>query len=262
MRVLTVFAHPIPGSFCHAVRDRFLEGLREAGHQVDLADLYAEKFDPVLRAEDMAVYVDENVPGLFERMHVREKVVAQAGSPILRALARRWIRNRSDAEVAAAIRARTPKDVLRAQERVAMADGLAFISPVYWLGFPAIMKGWVERVLGYGTAYRLDASGWDGHASGRVPLLRKRKALVINTTFFREDDYEPELARAMRTTIDSWALRYPGVAHVEHRYLWAVEAVGPEIRRKYLEDVFALGRDFDVSGAAPRPPRSPQVEAR
>ena len=31
MRVLTVYAHPNPTSFCHAVLDRFTGGLEDAG---------------------------------------------------------------------------------------------------------------------------------------------------------------------------------------------------------------------------------------
>ncbi len=245
MKVLTVYAHPDPHSFCHAVLERFLKGLRDAGHAVDLADLYAEKFDPVFRANDMAFYLDESIPGFVEQMKLREKVVEQAGGPLLRFLARLWMRNKTDTELAAAIRAHRPKDVVRAQKRVLEADGLAFIAPVYWLGFPAIMKGWVERVFTYGTAYRLTAEGWGGWTSGRVPLLHHRKALIINTTFFRQEDYEPHFTSAMHTTIDSWAFKYPGIKNVEHHYLWAVGAVGPEVRERYLAQAYALGRNFE-----------------
>ena len=52
MRVLTVFAHPGPRSFCHAVLDRFDAGLRDAGHTNEILDLYAIGFDPILRARD------------------------------------------------------------------------------------------------------------------------------------------------------------------------------------------------------------------
>jgi NAD(P)H dehydrogenase (quinone) len=46
MRVLTVYAHPNPASFCHALLDRFTHGLTEAGHTSEVVDLYAIKFDP------------------------------------------------------------------------------------------------------------------------------------------------------------------------------------------------------------------------
>lgn len=41
MRVLTVYAHPNPKSFCHAVLKRFTAGLRDGGHEPEILDLYA-----------------------------------------------------------------------------------------------------------------------------------------------------------------------------------------------------------------------------
>lgn len=48
MRVLYVYCHPLDDSFHAAIRCEALAGLTEAGHAVDLLDLYAEGFDPVL----------------------------------------------------------------------------------------------------------------------------------------------------------------------------------------------------------------------
>ena len=62
MKVLTVCAHPNPKSFCQAVLEEFTTGLREAGHTVDVDDLYAIGFDPVFRTRDMASYLHEDMP--------------------------------------------------------------------------------------------------------------------------------------------------------------------------------------------------------
>jgi putative NADPH-quinone reductase len=48
MRVLYLYCHPLPTSFHAAIRERALGGLAAAGHKVDLLDLYADKFDPVM----------------------------------------------------------------------------------------------------------------------------------------------------------------------------------------------------------------------
>ena len=52
MRVHYIYCHPLPESFHAAIRTQVLAGLEEAGHTVDLCDLYAEKFDPVMSAEE------------------------------------------------------------------------------------------------------------------------------------------------------------------------------------------------------------------
>ncbi|MCX8133456.1 MAG: NAD(P)H-dependent oxidoreductase [Roseococcus sp.] len=58
MRVLLVYCHPREDSFCAALRDAALGALRAGGHEVELRDLYAEGFDPVLSAEERGVYHD------------------------------------------------------------------------------------------------------------------------------------------------------------------------------------------------------------
>lgn len=58
MRVLYVYCHPLSDSFHAAIRKEALAGLEEAGHTVDLLDLYAEGFDPVLTAERRRDYHD------------------------------------------------------------------------------------------------------------------------------------------------------------------------------------------------------------
>jgi NAD(P)H dehydrogenase (quinone) len=58
MRILYIYCHPLPESFHAAIRKKVLDALIEAGHKVDLLDLYAEKFDPVLSEEGRRHYHD------------------------------------------------------------------------------------------------------------------------------------------------------------------------------------------------------------
>jgi NAD(P)H dehydrogenase (quinone) len=58
MKILYVYCHPLPESFHAAIRARALQALTAAGHDVDLLDLYAEKFDPVLSEEGRRHYHD------------------------------------------------------------------------------------------------------------------------------------------------------------------------------------------------------------
>ncbi len=48
MHVLVLFAHPHRASFTGELADAFCEGLREAGHSLEFADLYQEGFNPLL----------------------------------------------------------------------------------------------------------------------------------------------------------------------------------------------------------------------
>jgi NAD(P)H dehydrogenase (quinone) len=52
MKVLCVLCHPRRNSLTGATLDAFVEGLAEAGHETEIADLHAERFDPVLWPPD------------------------------------------------------------------------------------------------------------------------------------------------------------------------------------------------------------------
>lgn len=72
MRVLIVYAHPNPASFCHALLRRVESALREAGHEVRVKDLYAEGFNPVLSAAELGALNDGRVPEIIahEQAHL------------------------------------------------------------------------------------------------------------------------------------------------------------------------------------------------
>jgi NAD(P)H dehydrogenase (quinone) len=245
MKVLTVFAHPNPKSFCHAVLGQFTKGLEAVGHTSEVVDLYAIRFNPVFRTQDFASYVHESMPPeILDEMNLKQHVLDVAGGPIQRFVASLWLRDKDSQAVAKFIHAHRPKDVIEQWEKVKSAQGLAFISPVFWCHFPAIMKGWFERVFAYGDAYALTPVGWRGEMKGRVPLLQHEKTLIINTTLFSEKDYKSALEASMTRIIDDWGLRYPGVKKVEHVYFYRVSATNNEARRGYLEQAYQLGKDF------------------
>lgn len=82
MRVLYLYCHPLPESFHGALREAAVAALERAGHEIDLCDLYAERFDPVLSAEGRRRYHDEpsNQAGLeayVARLQRAEALVAQ-----------------------------------------------------------------------------------------------------------------------------------------------------------------------------------------
>lgn len=248
MRVLTVIANPNPKSFCHAVLRQFTAGLQAAGHTSEVVDLYAIHFDPVFRGMDYASYVHEGMPlEILERMNLKQRVLDTAGGPFQRFIASRWLRDKDLPAVAKFIHDHRPKDVLAQWEKVRQAQGLAFIAPVFWLAFPAILKGWFERVFSYGDAYALTPDGWRGEVKGRVPLLNHEKALVISTTLFKEEDYKSDWEAPMTRIIDDWALRYPGIKRVEHVYFYAVPVVDDEVRQVYLKRAYGLGQQFSQS---------------
>ncbi len=108
MRVLVIYAHPVDTSFCASVHGSVVARLKEAGHEVDDCDLYAEGFDPVLSRTERLAY------------HDLERNRAPVGGYV---------------------------------DRLLWAEALVFCFPTWCFGLPAMLKGFLDRVLVPGVAF-------------------------------------------------------------------------------------------------------------
>ena len=245
MRVLTVYANPSPRSFCHAVLEQFDRGLKDAGHQNEIVDLYGIKFNPVVGTKDGPCWVNEGLPiEVLEGMDLKRQAELTTNNPIMRQVIRMVLKNKSTKELLDLAKKRRPKDVVEQQEKVARAQGLAIIAPIWFVGFPAILKGWIERVFTAGFAFGLSREGWNGDLGGRIPLLKHEKVSIINTTLFNEAAYKSGFEQAIKKLYDDFAFRYPGIGKVEHTYYYAVNGVDDKTRKGYLQNAYQMGKNY------------------
>jgi len=123
MKFLCVLAHPEPASFTASLAHYGMRALEEEGHVVDAADLYAMQFDPV---SDRRNFMGPFDPTRFDQQAEERFASANAGfSP----------------------------DLQREMDRLSSCDVLVLQFPIWWLGMPAIMKGWIDRVFAIGRTY-------------------------------------------------------------------------------------------------------------
>lgn len=75
--------------------------------------------------------------------------------------------------------AELPPTIAAHCRELADADGIVVIHPNWWGQPPAVLKGWVDRVIRPGVAYRF----LEGDAGAGIPvgLLKARSAVVFNT---------------------------------------------------------------------------------
>ncbi len=141
MKTMIVYAHPEPTSFNGALKDRAVECLERAGHEVLVSDLYAENFDPRAGRHDFVEICD---PDRFDYQVEQEHATGKA---------------------------RFAPDLEREHERLFWCDLLIVQFPMWWFGSPAILKGWVDRVLAYRRFYDLDHRFATGVLKGRRGIL-------------------------------------------------------------------------------------------
>jgi len=192
MRVLVVFAHPTETSYGAALKDCIVASLSPR-HEVELADLYAEGFDPVMSRAEWLGYHE-----LGDNM-----------APV-------------QTEV----------------DRLMRAEALVFCYPAWSFGPPAILKGWLDRVLLPGVSFHIEP---DGRVRGGLTHLRKLGGVVTygqtRLRAFLMGDYPRRLVRRyLRRNI---GLHKPAV-FLGH---YAMNASTPDTRGRFLKQVAAeMGR--------------------
>lgn len=131
MRVLVVHAHPMENSFNASLFRMTVARLKEREHQVDVIDLYRDRFDPVMSHDERASYHD----------------VTENRKPV--------------------------EDYVT---RLLAAEALVLVYPVWNFGYPAILKGWFDRVFLPGVSF--------GLVDGKVqPTLHNIRKILVVTSY-------------------------------------------------------------------------------
>lgn len=154
MRIFIVHAHHEPASFNAAMTRTARDALTGDGHRVIISDLHAMGFDPV---SDRRNFTSVANP---ERL-----------------------KQQDEEALASRTNGYTP-DLQAEMDKLAWCDLLIFQFPLWWLGPPAILKGWIDRVFAVGRSY----GGGRWFDTG---LLRGKQALCSLTVGGPKTMYEP-----------------------------------------------------------------------
>jgi len=125
-----------------------------------------------------------------------------------------------------------PSVVRREQRHLAAAGGVAFFYPIWWAFMPAMLKGYLDRVLSCGFAYDLEDEEM-------VPRLSGKKALIF-TSSGADMSYlrKSKQWQSMRTLEKDHMLGLSGIELLEHVNFPSVTPGLPErIVAKHVERV-------------------------
>ncbi len=128
---------------------------------------------------------------------------------------------------------------IEAQSReIAQADGVIVVHPNWWSQPPAILKGWMDRVLRPGTAYKF-GTGPKGEGI-IIGLLRARAALVFTTSNTPADQEAALYGDPLEGLWKRCVWGFCGVKNV-HRELFSVVITStPKQRAEWLEQTRTL----------------------
>lgn len=140
MNVLIVYAHPEAGSFVGKMRTIAIDTLKKHGHQLQMSDLYEMNFKAIADYSDF---------------------LSPIGKGIFNLQAEQLNASRNNSFSA---------DIIAEHHKLLWAHVILFLFPLWWYSVPAILKGWIDRVLANGFAY------------GETYRLQGRRAMLCVTT--------------------------------------------------------------------------------
>lgn len=138
----------------------------------------------------------------------------------------------SAAEHAGWAQKKVPPVIAAYQERVRAAEGLAFVYPIWWASPPAILQGWLQRLLTVGFAFDYV----DGKPRG---LLSQKVQLIVNVGS-RDPGLNAYYIEPMRGV-----LNYCGLHNINALINWGVyPGMAPAVITDALRGAFAAGEGF------------------
>ena len=180
-KIFLVYGHYNEKSFNASIKKTFINTAEEKGHEVDLVDLYKEKFDPVFAGEE---------PG---------------------------------------------PDVLDHRKRIERSDVIALIAPIWNFRMPAIVEGWMDKVLAPPWAFRFKKIF--GNYGYPVGNLTGKKAIVFCTYGSPQFAIRTFFLNMPTKRLRRGVFNICGISEVIYKRYFAVPFVGDMKRRKFLEDV-------------------------
>jgi NAD(P)H dehydrogenase (quinone) len=126
-------------------------------------------------------------------------------------------------------------DVASHCAEIAVADGIVVVHPNWWGQPPAILKGWVDRVIRPGIAYEfIDGDSGEGVPAG---LLKARTAVVFNTSNTGPARESKVFGDPLETIWSNCIFGLCGVNDFYRKTFGIVVTSTPEERQAWLEEV-------------------------
>ncbi|KAL4230163.1 Flavodoxin-like fold [Mactra antiquata] len=151
--VLIVYAHQEPSSFNGALKDVAVKTLKSQGHNVTVSDLYKMNFDPT--ASKSTIQEPDNE----EYFNFQEELKK------------------------AASKGKLPSDLQAEIDQVLSSDLVILQFPLYWLGLPAILKGWLDKCFVDQIAFDIQKKKW----FDRGPFSQKK--IILSFTAGGSESY-------------------------------------------------------------------------
>ena len=132
-------------------------------------------------------------------------------------------------------------DLVNAIEKIKKADHIVWVFPMWWYGYPAIMKGFIDRTFLPGITFQ----PVEGQAFPDKLLKGKTARIIITSDTPNWYDYL-FMKRPAINQFKKGTLEFCGISPVKVTYIAPIKNSSLEFRKKWLKKVSLLGSKKDI----------------
>ncbi len=120
------------------------------------------------------------------------------------------------------------------QQLIEEADIISLVYPLWWAGFPAILKGYIDKVLSYGFAYKADKNGITG-------LLTGKKVYLYTSMGNTLEQYESKgLLEAFKKIQGDEIFEFCGMNVQQHQFFPQIPSASINEIKKYIKKALSV----------------------
>lgn len=124
---------------------------------------------------------------------------------------------------------KTCPDISVEQAYIEWADQITFIYPLWWNAFPAILKGYIDRVFTNGFAFRITENGLEGM------LKNKKVNLITSAGMSQEALKKSNVFESLKVTQDHGVFEFCGMEVLKHEYITESTSLSDEEKEEVVE---------------------------
>jgi len=130
------------------------------------------------------------------------------------------------------------KDVKLEQEYIEQVDVISIVYPLWWASFPAILKGYIDRVFSYGFGYINGKNGIEG-------LLTNKKVLLHTSMGNSIEDYqENNLLQNFTFIQGEEVFGFCGMEVVKHFFYPQIVSANDAVKKNYINETLSFYQEF------------------
>jgi len=122
-----------------------------------------------------------------------------------------------------------PAEIQQEHDFILQADLITLVYPLWWMGFPSILKGYLDRVLSHGFAYKTE----NGESVGLLKNKQMQQFITIGSNLDKYREFGVD--KSLNHCLINGLFNYCGIENVEFELFGDIHLIDDEARKAMIE---------------------------